>query len=139
MDCVVGCASRLCFFLMNFVVFGTSMDWMAVGMSVDYLVKGLKWTWGIHAQLTENSSDKFLCVLNLFNRQFQGFTPRKTIYIGGDSNIFQGGPTFSRGEVSSCLFPWKPIELGIFYRRGETPSTLTLGLRMLRVWLSKAL
>ena len=87
---------------MYFVVFGTSMDWMAVGMSVDYLLKGLKWTWGIHAQLTENSSDKLLCILNLFKRQFQGFTPRKIIlfsrfkggggfqHIPGRSNFFQG-------------------------------------------------
>ena len=114
---MVRCASRLCFgefqwtvwlgvqvdcvfFLMNFVVFGTSMDWMAVGMSVDYLVKGLKWTWEIHAQLTDNSSDKFLCVLNLFNRQFQGLTPRKLYFFLGSR--WGGGPTYSR-EVQ--LFP----------------------------------
>ena len=68
---------------------------------------------GVQVNLTKISSDNvfffffFLLVLSLFySSQMVNFKENNHFSrFQRGSNIFQGGPTFSRGGVSNCLFP----------------------------------
>ena len=81
---------------------------------------------GVQVSLTKKSSDVFFLfflVLSLFYKsQIVNF---RAIYhfsrLQRVSNIFQGGPTFSRGGGSNCLFPIETYITCVIFQGGPDP------------------